>query len=31
MVVIKIMPEGVLYKGKAKDYPGIKERLLKRF
>ena len=21
--VIKIMPEGVLYKGKAKDYPGI--------
>jgi hypothetical protein len=23
--VIKIMPEGVLYKGKAKDYPGIKQ------
>ena len=23
--IIKIMPEGVLYKGKAKDYPGIKQ------
>jgi len=23
--VIKIMPQGVLYKGKAKDYPGIKQ------
>jgi hypothetical protein len=23
--IIKIMPEGVIYKGKAKDYPGIKQ------
>ena len=23
--IIKMMPEGILYKGKAKDYPGIKQ------
>ena len=28
--VIKIMPEGVIYKGKAKDYPGIKELIKKK-
>ena len=23
--VIELMPKGILYKGKAKDYPGIKQ------